>query len=236
MVEFASNGRTAQGYLATPAEGTGPGVIVLQEGWGLVGHIKRIADRFAAEGFVALAPDLYAGKKTASPDEAAKLMMAMNIAETEKDLRGAVQHLMDHPRASGDRVGSVGFCMGGALSLYAATKNQQVGACVIFYGGHPTVKPDLANLSAPVLGLYAEQDTFATPEAARELGAKLAALRKQAEIHIYEGVDHAFFNDDRPEVYNRAAAEDAWRRTVTFFRAHLNTDKAPEIVTSLYGR
>ena len=221
MVEFRSNGRVAQGYLAVPAAGEGPGVIVLQEWWGLVDHIKRVADRFAAEGFVALAPDLYHGKKTASPDEAGKLMMAINIAETEKDLRGAVQYVIDHPSASGDLVGTVGFCMGGALSLYAATKNSRVGACVVFYGVHPVIKPDLANLNGPMLGLYAERDTYATPESARELEAKLKALRKQAEIHVYEGVDHAFFNDDRPEVYNRETAEDAWRRTTQFFRQHL---------------
>ncbi len=220
MVEFRSNGRVAQGYLAVPASGEGPGVIVLQEWWGLVDHIKRVADRFAAEGFVALAPDLYHGKKTASPDEAGKLMMAINIAETEKDLRGAIQYVIDHPSASGDLVGTVGFCMSGALSLYAATKNSKVGACVVFYGVHPAIKPDLANLNGPMLGLYAERDTSAT-ESARELEAKLKALRKQAEIHVYEGVDHAFFNDDRPEVYNRETADDAWRRTTQFFRQHL---------------
>ena len=225
MVEFRSNGRVTPGYLAVPASGAGPGVIVLQEWWGLVDHIKRVTDRFAAEGFVALAPDLYHGKKTASPDEAGKLMMAMNIAETEKDLRGAIQYLIDQPHVLGNLVGTVGFCMGGALSLYAATKNPQVGACVVFYGGHPAVKPDLANLNGPMLGLYAERDTFVTPEAARELEAKLKALRKQVEIHIYEGADHAFFNDDRPEVYNHAAAEDAWRRTIQFFRQHLGQSK-----------
>lgn len=222
MVEFRSNGGTAQGYLALPAGGEGPGVIIFQEWWGLVDHIKRVADRFAAEGFVALAPDLYHGKKTAAPNEAGKLMMALNIAETEKDLRGAIQYLVDHSRSSGHLVGTVGFCMGGALSLYAATKNPQVGACVVFYGVHPAVKPDLANLHGPMLGLYAERDTIATPEQARELEAKLKALRKQAEVQIYDGVDHAFFNDDRPEVYNREAAEDAWRRTIEFFRQHLS--------------
>ncbi len=221
MVQFQSNGKQTEGYLAVPASGKGPGVIVIQEWWGLVPHIKRVADRFAEEGFVALAPDLYHGKTTKSPDEAGKLMMAMNIAETEKDLRGAISYLLNHPAVTSSKVGTVGFCMGGALSLYAATKNPQVGACVVFYGGHPNVKPELEKLEAPVLGLYAERDTFVTPEAARELERRLKELGKQVEIHIYKDADHAFFNDDRPEVYNREAAEDAWRRTVEFFRRHL---------------
>jgi carboxymethylenebutenolidase len=221
MVEFSSNGGTASGYLATPASGKGPGVIVIQEWWGLVPHIKGIADRFAAEGFVALAPDLYHGKLAKSPDEAGKLMMAMRIDEAEKDLRGAAEYLLDHDATTGDKVGTVGFCMGGALSLYAASKNPKVGACVVFYGGHPNVKPDLPNLQAPVLGLYAGRDGFVTPESVRELERQLKELGKSAEIHIYPDVDHGFFNDTRPEVYNEATAKDAWDRVVKFFRKHL---------------
>lgn len=221
MVEFSSNGRTASGYLATPASGKGPGVIVIQEWWGLVPHIKDVCDRFAAEGFAALAPDLYHGKLAKSPDEAGKLMMAMRIDEAEKDLRGAAEFLLDHEATTGDKVGTVGFCMGGALSLYAATRNPKVGACVIFYGGHPNVKPDLANLEAPVLGLYAGRDGFVTPESVRELEKQLKELGKSAEIIIYPDVDHGFSNDTRPEVYNEAAAKDAWQRVVRFFRKHL---------------
>lgn len=222
MVEFSSNGSTASGYLATPASGKGPGVIVIQEWWGLVPHIKGVADRFAAEGFVALAPDLYHGKSATSPDEAGKLMMTMRIDGAEKDIRGAAQFLLDHEATTGDKVGTAGFCMGGALSLYAATKNPKVGACVIFYGGHPNVKPDLPNLQAPVLGLYAGRDGFVTPESVRELERQLKELGKSAEIHIYPDVDHGFFNDTRAEVYNEAAAKDAWQRVLRFFREHLS--------------
>src|SRR4029077_5125892 len=168
MVDFKANGSTTQGCLAAPDSGGGPGVIVIQEWWGLVDHIKGVADRFAAEGFVALAPDLYHGKLAKSPDEAGKLMMALRIDEAEKDLRGAAEFLLNHDATTGDKVGTVGFCMGGALSLYAASKNPKVGACVVFYGGHPNVKPDLPNLQAPVLGLYAGRDGFVTPESVRE--------------------------------------------------------------------
>ena len=221
MVSFQSNGGTANGYLSVPASGPGPGLIVIQEWWGLVPHIKDVCDRFAAEGYVALAPDLYHGESTKSPDEAGKLMMALRIDEAEKDLRGAIGYLLNHEATSGQKVGTVGFCMGGALSLYAASKNPQVTACVVFYGIHPNVKPDLANLQAPVLGIYAELDGYVTPSVVHELEAKLKEHGKSAEMHIYPGLDHGFFNDTR-EVYNEAAAKDAWSRVLGFYREHLS--------------
>jgi carboxymethylenebutenolidase len=220
-VEFASNGGRTGGYLSVPEKGSGPGVVVIQEWWGLVDHIKDVCDRFAGAGYVALAPDLYHGERAKSPDEAGKMMMALRIDEAEKDLRGAIQYLLDHGATTGGRVGVVGFCMGGALSLYAASKNEQVGACVVFYGIHPNVKPDLANLRAPVLGIYAERDQFVPPDAVRELESKMKELGKQAEMHIYPETDHAFFNDTRPEVYDARAAEDAWRRVLKFFATNL---------------
>ncbi len=139
MVEFASNGSKTAGYLATPASGKGPGVLVLQEWWGLVGHIKNVCDRFAAEGFTALAPDMYHGKTASEPDGAGKLFMALNISQAERDLRGAATYLLG--QSSAKKIGAVGFCMGGQLALYAATLNPSVGACVNFYGIHPNVKP-----------------------------------------------------------------------------------------------
>ncbi len=222
LIEFSSNGGTARGYLATPEGGRGPGVIVLQEWWGLVPHIEDVADRFAREGFVALAPDLYHGRTTTSPDEAGKLMMALNIEQTEKDLRVAVEYLLSHEATAGETLGTVGFCMGGVLSLYAASKNERVGACVVFYGIHPKVEPDFAALRAPVLGLYAERDQSVPPAAVRDLEAELKKRGKSVEMHIYPGTDHAFFNDTRPEVYDADGAADAWRRTTEFFRRHLS--------------
>jgi carboxymethylenebutenolidase len=221
MVEFESNGGTARGYLAAPESGGGPGVVVLQEWWGLVPHIEDVCDRFAAEGFVALAPDLYHGEQTRSPDEAGKLMMALDIARAEKDMRGAVEFLLSRAGVRGESVGTVGFCMGGVLSLYAASKNRRVGACVVFYGIHPKVEPDLESLRAPVLGIYAEKDQSVPPAAARALEERLKALGKGAEFHVYPGTDHAFFNDTRPEVHDAKAAADAWRRTLDFLRRHL---------------
>ncbi|MCO4320051.1 dienelactone hydrolase family protein [Aliidiomarina quisquiliarum] len=222
MIEFNSNGTQSQGYLATPAAGKGPAIIVLQEWWGLVDHIKDICDRFAAAGFVALAPDLYHGESTTSPDNAGRLMMAINIERTENDLRGAVNYLLEHEATTGNKVGTVGFCMGGQLSLYAACANDKVGACVNFYGIHPDVKPNLATLQAPVLGFFAENDSSVPPAAARQLESDLKAAGKEVEIHIYPGVDHAFFNNTRPEVFHQESAQDAWAKMLSFFQTELN--------------
>jgi carboxymethylenebutenolidase len=219
MVDFKSNGGTTQGYLATPASGKGPGLLVIQEWWGLVGHIKKVCDRFAAEGFSALAPDMYHGQTATEPDGAGKLFMALNIGQAEKDLRGAAAALA--PSSSTQKIGAVGFCMGGQLALFAATLNPSVGATVNFYGIHPNVKPDYSKLSGPVLGLFAEKDGFVTPQVARDTDAAIKKAGKQSEIHIYPNVDHAFFNDENTAAYNKPAADDAWRRTLGHFRQHL---------------
>ena len=221
MVTLSSNGAAVSGYLAQPPGLKGPGVVVIQEWWGLVPHIKSIADRFAQAGFLALAPDLYHGKSAKSPNEAEKLMMALNIDRAEKDLATAVSYLNEHAGNSAGKTGVVGFCMGGALSLYAACKNPEIAASVVFYGGHPKVKPDLPLLKAPVLGIYAQNDGFVTPAVVNDLAQKLKRLGKSFEVHIYPNAEHAFFNDERPEVYNKSPAEDAWSRTIEFFRAHL---------------
>ena len=219
-VSFQANGRTATGYLARP-EAPGPGVVVIQEWWGLVPHIEAVADRLAGAGFVALAPDLYHGETASSPDQAGKMMMSLRIDEAAQDLAGAMVFLLEQTDVVGAQVGTVGFCMGGALSLFAASSNERVGACVVFYGGHPNVKPDLASLQAPVLGLWAGKDGFVTPQVVAELDQQLTALGKQHEFHTYENAQHAFFNDTRAEVYDEAAAAEAWARTLDFLRREL---------------
>jgi len=219
-ISFKTNGTTTPGYLARP-KGRGPGVIVIQEWWGLVPHIEQIADRLAEAGFVALAPDLYHGESTKSPDQAGKLMMALRVDQAERDLAGAIDHLAALPEVSSTKIGTVGFCMGGALSLFAASKNPEVGACVVFYGGHPNIKPDLAALQAPVLGFYADKDGFVTPQLVKALDDELARLGKRHEFHTYPDADHAFFNDHRPEVYDAAASADAWGKLLAFFTREL---------------
>ena len=221
LVEFQSNGSKTQGYLAKPESGSGPGVIVIQEWWGLVDHIKVVADRFAAEGFVALAPDLFHGESTTRPDEAGRLMMALNIDQAVRDLKGAVEYLVAQAGVTPKKVGTVGFCMGGQLALATACANPQVGACADFYGVHPDVTLDFSGLVAPVLGIFAENDTFVTSEVTKKLENGIRSAGKSTDFHTYPGVDHAFFNETRPDVYNAQAAQDAWNRTLRFFRENL---------------
>jgi len=224
MTEFASNGSTAGGFLSRPEGGSGPGVVVIQEWWGLVDHIKDVCDRFAAEGFVALAPDLYHGQKVqpGEPDEAGKAMMAMKMDQAARDMSGAVDEVLRH--STGDKVGVIGFCMGGGLALVLATQRPDAVAAVVpCYGiiPWPDAQPDYASMSAAVLGHYAGNDSFFTPEAANELADQLRALGKSVEIVVYPDTDHAFFNDTRPEVYDAEAAAALWERTLTFLREHL---------------
>src|ERR1700734_1150638 len=224
MIEFASNGSTAGGYLAPPGGGGGPGAIVIQEWWGLVDHIEDVCDRLAAAGFVALAPDLYHGKKIkpGEPDEAGKAMMAMRLEQAARDMSGAVDEVLR--RSTGDNVGVIGFCMGGGLALDLATQRPDAvaagGPC---YGiiPWPDAQPDYSAMSAAVLGHYAANDAFFTPEAANALADELRGMGKSVEIVIYPGADHAFFNDTRPEVYDADASRALWDRTLAFFTEHL---------------
>jgi carboxymethylenebutenolidase len=223
IVEFASNGGTARGYLAEPAAGSGIPLVVVQEWWGLVPHIEDVCDRFAAEGFLALAPDLYHGESTTEPDEAGKLMMAMNLDEAARDLGGAVDYLS--AQADDAAVGVTGFCMGGGLALVLATQRpDKVKACVPWYGiiPWPDLQPAWSALEAPVLGHFAADDGFFSPDQVRELESTLRGLGKEAELVIYPGVDHAFFNDTRSEVYDAATSGQAWAQTVGFLHTHLS--------------
>ncbi|HIK53594.1 MAG TPA: dienelactone hydrolase family protein [Synechococcales cyanobacterium M55_K2018_004] len=210
-----------QGYLAVPTAGSGPGVLVLQEWWGLVPHICSVADRFAAAGYVALAPDLYEGKTTTSPDEAGRLLMALNIEKTAQKLEASANYLLSLPEVIGDRVGVVGFCMGGQLALLAGTMSDRIGAVVDFYGIHPNVKPNFTKLSAPVLGIFGEADKSVPVSAVHALESAIQAAGGNITTRIYPGAGHAFFNDTRPEVYNPDAAADAWQQTLSFLQKHL---------------
>ncbi|HEU5169368.1 MAG TPA: dienelactone hydrolase family protein [Gemmatimonadales bacterium] len=219
-IEFRANGRTGHGYLNTTA-GRGPGLLVIQEWWGLVDHIKQLADRFAAEGFITLAPDLYHGKQTRSPDEAGKMLMALNIAEAGKDMKGAAEHLLGHPEVQPKKVATLGFCMGGQLALYAAQEYPEaISAAVTFYGIHPRVPIDPAKLRVPVLAHFGRQDKSVKESDARALAERYRAAGKPFEAHFYDA-GHAFFNDTRPEVFDRPSADLAWQRSLAFLREHL---------------
>jgi len=220
-IEFASDGEKAKGYLSLPASGRGPGVIVIEEWWGLVPHIRDVCDRMAREGFVALAPDLYRGRSTGDPDVASRLMMDLEIPRAARDLDAAVAALLSHDALDGPKVGAVGFCMGGQLALFAATRNRRIGAVGDFYGIHPKVSLDLSGLEAAVLGIFAERDAYVTPDVVRRLESDLKAAGKRVHFSIYPGVDHAFFNETRPDVYDAAAAKRAWSELLAFLRAEL---------------
>jgi len=223
IVEYPSNGTNGRGHLALAQDdpATRPGIVVIQEWWGLVPHIRDVAERFAREGFNALAPDLYNGDTTTEPDEAGKRMMALDLEKAGRDMSGAVDLLRD--KGNG-RVGVVGFCMGGGLALVLATQRPDVVSAVVpFYGLIPwkDVQPDYSQLGASVQGHYAAEDRSATPDAVRSLEATLRENGVDVEMFIYPGADHAFFNDARPEVYDAEAAELAWSRTIEFFRSRL---------------
>ena len=219
-IEYPANGGKAHGYLAKPeGAGNGKGIVVVQEWWGLTPHIEDIAGRFAGEGYVALAPDLWDGKKTTSPDEAGRMLMALDIVDAGKKLAGAAAAL--HANGAQGKLGIVGFCMGGQLALYTACAvPKEIGACVDFYGIHPRVKPRLADLEAPVLLIFGEHDPSVTPQHGRELAATLQAAGKKVESHVYPA-GHAFFNDARPEAYHEPSARDAWQKTLAFLKANL---------------
>lgn len=222
-VEFQANGGTAPGYLAVPESGKGPGVIVLQEWWGLDDSVKRIVDRFAEEGFVALAPDLYRGETTEQPSEAEQKMMAMSMDQAEKDMRGAVDYITEQDAYDGSGVGSVGFCLGGGLAVWAATANPKVDAVVTYYYVMPHGKPDFTKVDAPVLGHFGTNDDFVPVEDAEALEKELTDAGADAKFEFYEGAGHAFAGDhNRIGTYDESKAKEAWGKTIDFLKRHLS--------------
>jgi carboxymethylenebutenolidase len=221
---FASNGSHAHGYLAVPRTGSGPGVILIQEWWGLTDHIVDIADRLAQQGFVALAPDLFGGKTTHDSDEAGKLMMELPVDQAAKDLSGAVDFLLAHEAVTSAKVGAVGFCMGGGFVLMLATQQgDRIGAAVPFYGVGPAVPETYTGITAPVQGHYAISDEFYPVADARALEQQ---IRDEAGVPVeffYYAAGHAFHNaGDLLGTYDADAAKTAWERTVEFLKLQLS--------------
>lgn len=221
-VTFASNGTQAHGYLARPPSDRGPGLIVIQEWWGLTDHIAGIADRFASEGFVALAPDLYGGPTTHEAEEAGRLMQELPPGRAARDLSGAVDYILGLEETTGDKVGAVGFCMGGGFVLaLAAQRPDRVAAAVAFYPVGPTPE-DLSGIAARVMVHVAEQDQFLPLPAAAELKERIArATGSEPLLHTYPA-GHAFVNDENLlGTYDPEQASLAWHRTVQFLRSEL---------------
>jgi len=224
MVEFQGGNAAKKtgGFLARPKElGKRPAVIVIHEIWGLVDHIKDVARRFANEGYVALAVDLF-GRTVSSLEEGRKLREGLSEDQIMGDLEGAFKYLQSLGYVQPKRIGSVGFCMGGGLSLLLACHNKELAAAVIFYGRNPTPIDLVKNIQCPILGNYAGADMAIKEADIDLLKETLKKYGKVFDIRIYPGAPHAFFNDTR-ESYRLDAAKDAWKRTLDFYNRYLKT-------------
>lgn len=224
-IDIPSGQRGLTGYLAVPDSGRGPGVVVIQEWWGIVPHIRSVADRLAAAGFVALAPDLFRGEHTTEPDEAAKLMMGLRVGAAADDIAASADQLMRSGLLTSAQVGCVGFCMGGGLALLAPTVSPHIDCAAAFYPAMPW--PDYH----PAWGQYSgkealvhqcEADLPSTGDDIARYAEEIAAHGGIAVVETYAGTQHAFFNDDRPEVHDAAASALSWERTVSLLHRRLD--------------
>lgn len=227
-VEFASNGSTASGYLALPKGGAGPGVIVLQEWWGLNPQIKGMADRLAGEGFVALAPDLYHGELAGHDemDKAAHLLQTLPMDRAARDMLGAVDYLLGRHEVTSDKLGAIGFCMGGMLALMlGAIGGDKIGAVAPYYGAPlGDGAPDWSGLTAAVRGNFAEVDDYFGPEPVKGLEQQLKDLGKDVELMVHAGAGHAFANEDNAlGTYNKDLAEQCLAESVAFLKERLSS-------------
>ncbi len=218
MISFScSDGHQISGYLAEAANEGAPGIVVIQEWWGLNDQIKGIADRFAAAGITALAPDLFAGRVTQDPDEAEHMMTGLDwVGATEQDVRGAVQHL----KTLCPKVAVTGFCMGGALTLIAGVKIPEMDAGVCFYGIPPVDQADPSDIRVPLQAHFATQDDWCTPDSVNALEQQLKGANRTYELYRYEA-QHGFVNEQRADVHDAAATRLAWDRTIEFLYAQL---------------
>lgn len=220
-IEFEINGATGSGYLALPASGSGPAVIVIQEWWGLVGHITDVVDRFAAAGFVAFAPDLYHGQAASEPDTAKKLMMELELDSAGKEIINSAKYLLSLPQTTSKTVGTVGFCMGGSLSIWSATLDPVIDRSVGFYPGSSWERhaPQWANYKGKSALIHcAEGDGTSAAPGIQEALQEITNAGGSIQAFDYPGTQHAFFNNDRPEVFKADAAALAWSRTIEFLQ------------------
>lgn len=224
FIEFDSEGGETRAYLALPAEGIAPGVLLCHSWWGLNDFFTGLADRLAAEGFVVLAPDLYDGRTTADKGEAERLVEEVD-GQYETAIRkesAALDQLLAHPRVRGDKAGAVAFSMGADYANWVAAQRPELAALVLFSGGANWQPPGFMERSrAAVLGHFATDDEFQPEADVRAFEAALRDAGKEAAIHFYPDSGHWFFEDNRPDDYNPEAAALAWERTVEFLRAKL---------------
>ena len=222
-VSYKSGTETVSGLLVTP-EGKGPfpAVIVIHEWWGLDNWVKDQARALAREGYVALAVDLYRGKVTDKQEEAHQLMSGMPADRAMRDLKSAYAYLKGRKDVRANRIGSIGWCMGGRYALALAAEEPALAAAVAYYGAPPTDEAVIARIKAPVLGNFGAEDKGPSPEQVKAFEAAMKKAGRRADLKIYEGAGHAFANPNNPwKGYREAAAKDAWARTVAFFASRL---------------
>lgn len=224
MVAYDTDAGQTDAYLAVPEDGSGPGVVVIQEWWGLVDHIEDVCDRFAGEGFVALAPDLYDGETAEDGEEANRRMQELQVDDAALELSTGIGYLLTRDEVTGDRVGVVGYCMGGALAIVTADRAAgKVGACDAYYGVFWYGDPELSAIECPVVLRVGSEDDHISEDKVRSLADHIRdAGAADVRVEIYEGAGHAFFNDDR-DSYDEDAADQAWQDTLTLFREHLGS-------------
>ena len=219
-ITITHNNIEISGYLSEPEETPTAGIIVIQEWWGLTEDIKEIADRYAAEGYLAFAPDLYHGEIAIEPDEARKLAMSMERDIAAQEIDGAISWLRDEHNVS--KSGCVGYCMGGGRTLAAAIRpSSGVDAVHVYYGGGMPSADQIATISVPVLGSYGSEDGGIPVEQVDMLRATLEDNNIPNDITVYQGAQHSFFNDTRP-AYHEQAAMDSWVKSVNWFENYLS--------------
>ena len=216
-VSYKSGSETVQGILYTPAgKGPFPALIVIHEWWGLNDWVKEQASKLSDQGYVTLALDLYRGKVATTPDMAHEIMRGVPEDRAKRDLHAAFEYLASQPHVKKDRIGAIGWCMGGGYSLDVALQEPTLAADVINYGHLATDPEALKKINAPILGLFGAQDHGIPPADVRKFGEVLNQMGKKIEIKIYDDAGHAFENPNNKEGYREADAADAWKRTVDF--------------------
>jgi carboxymethylenebutenolidase len=217
MVDFPDASGTISGYLVTPEKpGRYPALVVIHEWWGLTDWVKEQAQKLGDQGYVALAVDLYRGKVTSDPEEAHELMRGLPQDRAVSDLKSAFAYLATRNDVDHGHIGSIGWCMGGGLSLQLAMHEPRLAACVVNYGALPTDPNDIQLIFAPVLGNFGAEDRGITPDDVRMFEKTMQTMRRRIDVKIYDGAGHGFENSTNPNAYRPEAAADAWTRTVAF--------------------
>ena len=221
-ISYKSGDETVQAILYTPSgKGPFPALIVIPEWWGLNDWVKEQASKFADEGFVALAFDVYRGKVATTPDEAHELMRGMPEDRVKRDLHGAFEFLASQPNVKKNRIGAIGWCMGGGLSLDVALQEPNLAADVINYGHLATDPESLKKINAPILGIFGGKDRGIPVDDVHKFGETLDQMGKKIDIKIYPDAGHAFENPNNKDGYRADDAADARKRTLDFLAANL---------------